>query len=102
MLVSEPDIWEPALVSFIVECKPELLQLPTFDDESTEEEQLITLGTAALATKAIPHLATVGDIAPTQQLFQYIVAHHLRFSGPVFYMPGQGRLSMSMCTVRNT
>ena len=111
MVVFEPDIWESALTFLIDECKSQLLQFQNgsheespliplqahtyVEDESTYEEQLIELGTAALATKTIPGLSAFTDIAPTQQLFRYLVRYHLRFTGPVFYMPGQGVLSMN-------
>jgi hypothetical protein len=101
MVLSEPDIWGAALASLV----DESLNIQSVEKRSEEfssvarpngneygsVEKLIVLGASALAKRQTDtNMLPLYDTTPTQRLLRYLVSQCLRFTGPVFFMPGKG------------
>ena len=114
MVKKEPEIWGTALDS-LISGQAELQSQTTRPDASstslnlsqagtisrsrknTDSKKLIDLGIAALAKVQETPSVAANDTAPTMRLFRHLVKHYFRFTGPVFYMPGQGAYNIISC-----
>lgn len=101
MVLSEPDIWGIALASLV----DESLNIQSVEKRSEDffsvarrdgnygysVEKLIALGVSVLAKRQTDtNMLSLYDTTPTQRLLRYLVSQFLRFTGPVFFMPGKG------------
>ncbi len=84
MVLSEPQIWRAGLESLIDSDVPMVRS-------DIDVVTLIDLGAAVLVDRhADTYEATRQEATPTQQLLRHLVSKFFCFTGPVFFMPGQG------------
>jgi len=91
MVLGEPEIWRAGLESLIDESSDVRSGEPTMVHSNCDVEKLIDLAASVLMDRrANTHESTLQEAAPSQQLLRYLVSNFLCFTGPVFFMPGQG------------
>lgn len=91
MVLGEPHIWRAGLESLIDESSGVRSVESPFVRSDIDVETLIDLGAAVLVDRRVnTYEATRQEATPTQQLLRYLVSNFLCFTGPVFFMPGQG------------
>jgi hypothetical protein len=91
MVLGEPEIWRAGLESLIDESSDVRSGEPTIVHSNCDVEKLIDLGASVLMDRRAYTLESAHkEAAPTQQLLRYLVSNFLCFTGPVFFMPGQG------------